>query len=189
MDICGLCRRAARWDESLVGVQVNPSPEQPSYEILVSAFGVEQCQGTVGMRACSSCAAKLNGLPPPEPRRWPHGKSVPTIGEGMRQRDIDICGICRLALRQDDQQTSLRLWPEDIWAEAEAVEVGQTAVQVGDEIMTHRQYRDAMVEPGGYRACSDCLAKYRPRIAARLRRLGLLAEHAPDSAVGGDLLL
>lgn len=171
MDICGLCRRAARWDESLVGVQVNPSPEQPSYEILVSAFGVEQCQGTVGMRACSSCAAKLNGLPPPEPRRWPHGKSVPTIGEGMRQRDIDICGICRLALRQDDQQTSLRLWEEDV---AEVGPYGPLPAQV---------------EPGGYRVCSDCLAKYRPRIAARLRRLGLLAEHAPDSAVGGDLLL
>ena len=160
MRICGLCRRAPRWDESLSAVQINPSAELPSWEILVGAFGVEQCQGTIGMLACPDCRPKLTGEPRQPSRRWPAGQPVPT--KPNSDGDIPVCGVCRLALREDEQQTSLRLWPDDVPAD---------------------------VEPGGYRACPACLDHYRPVIAARLRALGILSPDAPDSAVAGDMLL
>ncbi len=44
-------------------------------------------------------------------------------------------------------------------------------------------------EPGRYLACIDCLAKYRPRIIERLKRLGMVKPGVADEAIHGDWLM
>lgn len=134
---CGRCRKVCRFDEDLA--------------ILQAADGTRA--------ACPTCHAEARGEPPPEPRRYPVGQPVPSLGGS----DLPICGLCRLALRENERTQPMRIVASD-------VEGTDTA-------------------EGCYAACSECVEKWRPLIATRLRREGIIREGTPDTAVQGDMLL
>ncbi|MBY0523436.1 MAG: hypothetical protein K2R98_08550 [Gemmataceae bacterium] len=59
------------------------------------------------------------------------------------------CGVCKLPPREGQEMSVFRLAPEDVAAETDT--------------------NGAAIEPGAYMGCIDCLKKYQPRIAARLK--------------------
>lgn len=89
---------------------------------------------TLSVIACAACAAELLSYPSPPLQRYPNGTDLPFLA----------CGICRLALCDDDNGTVIRFAAEDV--------AGETTVA------------------GCYFACRDCVDYYRPRIAARLNK-------------------
>lgn len=76
------------------------------------------------------------------------GQDDPVIPVGAHvQAPVLVCGICRLALRDDDDGECMRIAPEDV----EAIYGSPDAVQ-----------------PGAYFSCEDCVRTFRPAIAKRL---------------------
>jgi len=241
--------------------------------------------------ACPACVARVYGLEPPLPRTYPVGERLPrgVVGDG----DLPICGLCRLALYEDDSPQGLRLASEDVsdtlWAAyleatAEARQAHAAVVKRSREVFDYktsqplidrasavtqaradleagllraltrastpveyaereanlraayeqtvalaennyeviclgpRAERDAViaqadfvfrrasvlameatkklvstappaVETGAYHACRDCVAKYRPRILARLIRLGVAPAHLTETEMTSNMLL
>ena len=121
---CGKCRRVVRYDENLT-----------------SQFIV----GWGGGQVCEVCWAEECGLPAPEPVRYPVGQPVPRMPGS--DADIPICGLCRVALTEDQARGKpMRIRPEMLGP-------------------------DDTVEPGGYSACPACHAEWKPRILHYLQRL------------------
>ncbi|MES2342317.1 MAG: hypothetical protein V4597_11610 [Pseudomonadota bacterium] len=108
--------------------------------------------GTVTATACTPCAARVLGLPPVAAQVHPPGRNLPFV----------VCGLCRLAARDDDQGTqAIRLHPDDL-----------AAVRG----MVHPVRPEA---PGCYAACRECVNWWRPVIEARLRTSGVLGDYEP----------
>jgi hypothetical protein len=130
--ICQKCRLAPREDDPLRTMEV------PG---LGMASICRDCQGL-------------------EPRIWPEGihKDLPTIGEGLQQRLIRLCGICRLSLRESepegDVHSLIRLKAEDI-----------------ARLPWLRHHIEAGV---GYAACEDCQRKIKPVMYPRLVAAGII---------------
>src|SRR5262245_57133233 len=74
---------------------------------------------------------------------------------------VEVCGLCRLALWQGERGQAIRLEAEDTTEH----------------------------EPGAYLACSECIARHRPAVHARLVRLGILNPAVPVETLGGKMLL
>lgn len=129
------------------------------------SLDVVQVDGVGIMAACPRCVAKAHGWPPPPPRTYPAGRAIPTVGTSLALCDMPICGLCRQALHWGEANTAIRLRAEFVDEEADGVRVGC------------------------YHACTECVERWRPRIAAYLRALKLLAADAPDEAASGDMLL
>lgn len=110
-----------------------PRRDDPMDTVLVEGVGIFQ--------ACRGCAASSRGEPEPEPVRYPVEDTPP--GPGW---PFAVCGVCRLALRDDDRPQVMRLHPADV----EGLEV----------------------EPGCYSACRDCVDFFAPAIHARLVAAG-----------------
>lgn len=164
---CGLCQRTLRWDETLRTVQVCQD-NVPGMQFLVSLWGTVE-EATVGAQACETCAAQLNGQQPPSPRRYPAGKPIPLHPDPVRARrgeHLPLCGLCRLALPEDE-------------------EVGRPIrLPVGVDC-----------EPGLYQACHACRQRYEPAVRERLRQQGWFDDAAgrpPLAAIprlAGDMLM
>lgn len=119
---CGACRLSVRRDENLVACQAG---------------------GDI-YTACPRCVAGFRSEPAPEPVRYPVGCHYPH--EPGTNAPLTVCGICRLALYEDDHPRSIRL--------AEGDKEG--------------------IEPGCYAACRDCHRELVPVISRRLQLAGLL---------------
>lgn len=102
-------------------------------------------EGIGNLFCCPDCQARARGEPPPEPRRYPVGSRIPRHPQ-RPDTDLPICGLCRKALPWgQDKGTNLRVRPEFVNGDA--------------------------VECGGYSACQECVAYWRPRILIYLQRL------------------
>lgn len=124
MRTCGRCRRVVRYDENLTS-------------FFITGWGNGQ--------VCEVCQAQEQGLPPPEPTRYPVGSRIPRFPGS--DKDIPICGLCRQALTEDlDRGKPVRIRPE--------------MLDPGEK-----------VERGCYVMCPDCLKQWRPRVLAYLKRL------------------
>ena len=80
-----------------------------------------------------------------------------------------MCGVLKIALREDDPGQCLRLAAEDI-----AGEVGADGKPI---------------EPGLYFAGQDAVDRFAPRVLARLKKAGVLPESATLASVGYKLLM
>ena len=118
---CGQCKLVPRRDDPLAIVQFQ---EQQDGSFLASP-------GTVTLSACRACVAQLNGTTAVDPT-YPHG----------REYQFLVCGICRLAMRDNDIGTIMRIAEQDV---------------AGLE-----------VEAGCYSACLECVERFKPRIHRRL---------------------
>ncbi|MCC6419932.1 MAG: hypothetical protein IT429_16985 [Gemmataceae bacterium] len=136
MRVCGHCQSVLRWDAQL---KLTDLPQG----------GSALC--------CPDCAALARGEDLPALAVYSSGQRVPRHPQG--DGSLPVCGLCRLALCEDDQPTALRVPVNDLG-----------------------------VEPGVYHACSDCVRQWQPAIGAHLRAQGL-ALGIPDRALGGSLLL
>ena len=171
---CPVCRKPPRIDDPLARVCVNPADApEPVTSFIVSHLGSATLQGTVGSNACRSCLASLSNQPEEPAPRYPWGGPVPIHPESQPQqfRSIDVCGICRLALHEDDGGGNIRLHPDDLHDCQE-------------------------IEPGGYRACRDCIKRFEPRVRRRLWEAGMFDNpHSGRPAfetvrkIGGDMLM
>lgn len=103
-------------------------------------------------QVCRACVAELTGQEE-EVRTYPPGQ----------RRNFPVCGLCRMASREDDRLTLLRLFPEDVF--------------------------EGEPEPGLYLACRDCLHGWREAIHPRLVRQGLAPEGGDPQAVRGNALM
>lgn len=291
MRTCGVCKKPPRYDDSLQRIQASAADTGPGQDFLVSALGV--FEGSVGVLACRGCIAQWLGLPASEDPTYPPGCQMPPRPGGKEDTLLDICGLCRRALREDDQPRSIRLLHEDLidplweayraaleparhalkaamepaycvynldgapaqmkrdtlWNKAQteldaAIEravlnatTQEEASRMTAELVDHHQQRMAIVEaeynavvaaprlvleqalakaafpyrqaairayreltpqyathspsaePGRYLACCDCLEKYQPRVAERLKRTGLVKPDVPNESVQGDWLM
>lgn len=73
----------------------------------------------------------------------------------MAEQAVKMCGVCKRHPRGDDPTHPMRLHADDVAGETPAV------------------------EPGLYQSCRDCIAKFKPKIEARLRKTPLI-----DDATG-----
>ena len=128
MSICGKCNQPIRWDESL------------SYR---------HVPGVGGCYCCERCCAELDGVPVPEPKRYPQGCRMPFKPDTHPAQGavIPICGLCRVALP----------WGVD---RGSHTRIREEMLLVGENVVV-----------GGYVMGECCLKKWRPRVAAYLRRL------------------
>lgn len=159
---CGVCHRSPRYDDPLGIVQVEAGPWT---SFVVSTFGNPITAGTITAQACVDCAARLLGQPAAPPRRYPVGCRLPrkTRYNGD-DADIDVCGICRTALREDEEPEAMRVSGDDL-------------------------YRTGIVaKPGMYMACPRCVEIFRPVIHERLLADGTLPADAPIQLVAGFML-
>ena len=171
---CNLCTRTLRWDERLA---------QATFSVEVSP-GVSEIQNAWG---CPDCIAKVHGLEAPAPNRYPPGCRMPRHpgqANSATPGDLPICGLCRVALPWGQQRGDHVRLPAEVLDESDLA---------------------AGITPGdAYELCGECLARYKPRVVARLKRLcrvcGELdcqeADHVPcvppgaaDATIGGDALL
>lgn len=127
---------------------------------LIIGVGIERRPGLYD--CCAQCKATEIGLPW-EPQKWPVGVTVP-FKPNTQQANIDVCGICRLAMFEDDSPTGINLTAEDI----------------GD---------DDPLKTGLYLACRDCIEKYRPIVHARMIRNEDIPAETPLSACRGSMIL
>lgn len=114
---------------------------------------------------CPDCLAAARGLPKPEPRRYPVGCRMPQHPlKGDPGSHLPVCGLCRIALPwgQDDGRL-LRLRPEFVTEEDD-------------------------VECGCYRACQECIAKWKPRILIYLKQIGMLAPDATERQIARGMI-
>jgi hypothetical protein len=121
--------------------------------------------GTITAYVCRDCEHIIRGQEPPPPEQWHTGVAWPFY----------VCGICRLALRDDDEGQPIRLHADD---------VAGTGIQ-----------------PGAYSACKDCVAHFAVvihwRLAGEFMGKRLAGEPAPHderkvpalAVFGGDWLL
>lgn len=119
MRTCGRCGGVPRRDDPLQVVQWD-------------------CEtgGTSTAAVCVSCEALVRGEAPPAALTYP-------VGCNAR---YPVCGVCRLALRDDDDGQAMRLHETDITA------AGST------------------IKPGCYMSCRDCVERFRHLIADRIGR-------------------
>lgn len=148
-EICGACRRPTREDDTLL-----------TYHF--TAIGVVQ--------ACRDCGAEFAESDPVTPI-YPVGTRLPEVGDGLQRRKIRVCGICRRALRWDDESDCLRLSEEDVW-------------QLGPDGVMER-----VIQEGAYSACWECVAAWRPVILARLIRHGILKPDVTVETMPQDALM
>ena len=80
-----------------------------------------------------------------------------------------MCGVLKIALREDDPGQCIRLAPEDV--------AGETRPD------------GSAIEPGLYFAGADAVAKFAPLILARLKKAGVLPESATLASVGYKQLM
>ena len=128
-----------------------PAQDDPCATVYASGVGTVQC--------CSPCACCEQGCDPPLAKTYPVGQPVPL--RGGSDGPIDVCGLCRLALRVGEAPTPLRVAVVDL---------------AGTEIA-----------PGCYAACPRCVERFRPLIHARLVQQDYPVP--PLAAFGGDWLL
>lgn len=120
MRVCGTCGKSPRGDDSMQTVQYTGEDG-----------------ATVGAICCTPCAATLAGHAPPKPQRY---------GSTQTGYPWRVCGLCRIALRDDDLSQPIRLAPSDV---------------------------EGSQQPAGcYSACKDCIAHYKPVVHARLKAEG-----------------
>lgn len=156
-EICGACRQYTREDDSLV-----------TYHS--TSIGIVQ--------ACLDCGAEFTGSAVASatsgvaPVTYPVGSKIPDIGDGLARRKIRVCGICRRALRWNDDGGYLRLAFDDVW--------GVSADGV---------YERLGPQEGAYAACSECVAAWRPVIFARLIREGILKPDVTVEMMPEDALM
>lgn len=133
-------------------------------ETLRTCFLAEgQAEGGPGYyQACPRCCAAAEGAEPPPARAYPAGGPIPR--HPYRDDYLPICGCCREALFENERCRPARVQPEDI--------------DDGDP-----------TESGLYQMCPRCLAKYAPRIAARLIGLGLFPAGTRPEALPRDALM
>lgn len=79
-----------------------------------------------------------------------------------------ICGILKVALREDDPGAKLRLTPEDV--EGETVQ-------------------GKPLEPGLYSCSRDAVEKFGPRVIARLKKEGVLPADADAATIPPSMLM
>lgn len=104
--------------------------------------------------ACEACQARAEGRDAPVLRVYPRGVRVPR--KPGSDGDLPVCGMCRLALREDEREpTCVRLADEDV--------------------------AGTMHEAGVHPMCRECVARWKPVLAARLGR--------PETQLVGDALL
>ena len=112
MITCGVCRQALRADESLRHLQTHGNRlNANAHQYLVSVWGNVPDE-TIGAAACERCYATLTGTEVPPVRTYPPGSRVPKRSSGGG--DIDICGLCRRAMYEDDEHQDMRLHSEDL---------------------------------------------------------------------------
>ena len=137
---CGFCRLPARHDDPLSIHQVNITG-----------------QGTITANACRDCL----DIPHPDYRKQrPPDFYVPGSY-------FPICGICGLAMRENDNGSIMRLAPADLGP-------------------------DSDLKPGAYQCCRDCVELFRPRIYQRLvehPEQRAFAAMPPLESFGGNWLL
>lgn len=126
MQTCGVCRQALREDDHLITHQF--------------------ASGAIA-QACRDCLSEDRGTEP-DWVPYPVGAWIPEVGEGLGRRKVRICGICRTALRWDEDNHCMRVSPEDIG--------------------------EGELKPGCYMCCSGCVDFYKPKILGRLIRDGIL---------------
>lgn len=124
---CGRCQAIPRRDDALHLVQFGSEAiDTGDGSIAVMAGPTVTCE------VCRSCRAQLAGLAAPPDPVYPHGKEQAFI----------VCGICRLALRDNDIGRGMRLHQDDV--------------------------SQSGVEPGHYWACLECIARFKEKIYQRL---------------------
>lgn len=84
---------------------------QQAQQFLVATWGAVPTD-TIGASACEACYAQLTNTDPPAVRTYPHGKPVP-IRPGS-DGFIDVCGVCRRAMYEDDEPHHIRLHRDDL---------------------------------------------------------------------------
>jgi hypothetical protein len=104
MRLCGICKTPPRGDDSLSLISVNSDDTGPAHEFMVATIGT--FQGTTSALACRQCAARAKGLPSPADPVYPAGGQIP--------KDLEICGLCRRALRAGGDVRPIRLAEADL---------------------------------------------------------------------------
>lgn len=145
MRLCGHCHCYARQDDPMQVAQwLNDEGD------------------TVTAAVCHTCEYLLRGQEAPPPQLYPPGRNYP----------FGVCGVCRLALPDDEAEPKpMRL------AAADVAGLG--------------------IKPGCYAACRVCVAQFAPVIRARLvanpEQAGLRHDQAnhipPLASFTGDWLL
>lgn len=153
---CHSCQRRLRWDETLELTWI----EQPKETLPPLASGGTFCVTLAApapasnrqIYACPDCVAKANDRPPPPVRSYPLGTRPPQhplkTDSGSH---MPICGLCRVALPWGQESGQmLRIHPEMIDDEAVA--------------------KFGTIRPVAYPMCDACVAWWRPRSLAWLKR-------------------
>lgn len=104
MRLCGICKTPPRADDSLTLIQVNSEDSGPAHEFMVSTIGI--FQGTTSAMACRQCEAKMKGLADQPDPVYPQGFNLPA--------NLEICGLCRRALRAGGGVRPMRLDEADL---------------------------------------------------------------------------
>lgn len=146
MRTCGLCKRIPRRDDPLDFYEAKQEPSLNGGFFLVSALTNTP---SVMALACRDC----HGKPAP---RYEWGCKMPKQGDGM---NLEVCGLCRLALYEDDGGgRSIRVTQADLDAAG---------------VILREGYR-----PGAYPVCRECYDLFRPIIHVRL------VDNPPADAMG-----
>jgi hypothetical protein len=148
MRTCGLCRKAPRGDDPCGAIFLKG---------IVSHVEVGWSSPPTGLCfVCNECRCRETGETF-TPRRYEAGGYIPP--------GVIVCGICRLAMHEDESAEAMRLQPEDVACS------------------------NPPLAPGCYLACPACVDHYRPMIHARLVAIGEFAPGTPLSACRRNALL
>lgn len=115
------------------------------------------CDGTGGpgyYQACPRCCARAEGGHPPEPKRY--------LAQDIydpRGLNFETCGLCREAMFWGERASVVRLTAGDI-------DEGLTDYRPAEGIIP--------VAPGVYHMCPRCAGYWRPLVAARWVREGVI---------------
>ena len=191
---CAWCKGRVRWDDRLRNdIQINAADAAPhQIQFIIELWGTMP-EGTVQGGCCRKCHAKLLGEPEPLPIRYGPDNPQPDgiVGDDKNcSAAFPVCGICRLALYEGDGTTPIRLYPEDLDLPDGVWQNVQTLLAAGKKPEAHTICKAYDVPiPGAPQGCPECLAKYKPRVLARLHAAGQFLEVTDPRRMGRGLLL
>jgi hypothetical protein len=163
---CSYCQRCPRQDDPMGTMFFETA------SVFTVGIGPDSPRTAGWYECCAECRAKRRN----EihfPRRWEVGEQVP-LRQGSSGQLIHVCTVCRLALREDEEAVAIRLQPEDN---------EEWNANFPSAIAWHP------IDPGVHLACPSCLDYYRPKIHARLVRIGEISADLPLRALSRNMLL
>lgn len=201
--ICGVCRRARRWDDEPLHIRIAvEDTAEPAWDTYCLTMAEVSTLHANAIRQAANVFQE-HSKPFADAREADCAHADRWFEESLQTAIIEADSEATYLARE----MTLRAEHERRLQGAHQLYEGQTrgaaaardsAIQQADfayrqaAARTYHGLRDQFaqrncLEPGGYHACSECCAKYVPRIVERLRRNGLVRASAGEN-VPRDML-